>query len=367
MVVCLTQALTTHRFLGYAALTLAPFAARDMADWLGRARWPGWLLGAPERATLAATACVALAVLALADPGYRFGVRWGHVDYPERACDWIEAHGVRGRALNVFGQGGYLLYRFYPDPGRLPFMDIHQAGTKEIRYLYAWAQQDTAAWRVLDQRFRFDWVLLPGATPGSPRLANFLDADSHVGARVRGRRGRAVAAPQRLVRGPGTGILLPLHPGRPRRHRPAGRTRGARLDPPRPDPRRDRARHRRLSIQCAIAGSSPATWRCSRGASKTPSGTSTRRRGSNRPRSPCATARASRTSTPATSPAPSARSAPRTRHQGAYPEYDLRLGQLLLRAGSATEARRAYERSLARHPDLTDARDSLAALGNAVR
>src|SRR5262249_9409458 len=32
--VCLTQALSTQRFLGYAALTLAPFAARDMADWL---------------------------------------------------------------------------------------------------------------------------------------------------------------------------------------------------------------------------------------------------------------------------------------------------------------------------------------------
>jgi len=32
MAVCLTQALSTQRFVGYAALTLAPFAARDMAD-----------------------------------------------------------------------------------------------------------------------------------------------------------------------------------------------------------------------------------------------------------------------------------------------------------------------------------------------
>ena len=98
--------------------------------------------------------------------------------YPERACDWIEQHGVRGRAFNTFSFGGYLLYRFYPDPGRLPFMDIHQAGTKEIRYLYAYALQDTTAWRVTEQRFRFDWVLLPGATPGSPLLANFIDADT---------------------------------------------------------------------------------------------------------------------------------------------------------------------------------------------
>src|SRR6185436_11526097 len=46
---------------------------------------------------------------------------------------------------------------------------------------------------------------------------------------------------------------------------------------------------------------------------------------------------------------------------GAYPEYDLRLGQLLAARGKRDEARRAYERSLARHPDLTEARDSLEA------
>src|SRR5262249_54445376 len=106
-----------------------------------------------------------------------FGFGWEHRFYPERACDWIEQHGVRGRAFNSFLFGGYLLHRFYPDPGRLPFMDIHQAGPKEIRYLYAFALQDSTAWRVLDQRYRFDWVLLPGVQ-GTPLLANFLDADS---------------------------------------------------------------------------------------------------------------------------------------------------------------------------------------------
>src|SRR5262249_31086291 len=103
---------------------------------------------------------------------------WQPRMYPEKACDWIERYGVRGKAFNTFAEGGYLLYRFYPDPGRLPFMDIHQAGTKEIRYIYAWSLQDTAAWRVLDQRYRLDWILLPGAAPGSPRLANFIDADT---------------------------------------------------------------------------------------------------------------------------------------------------------------------------------------------
>src|SRR5205814_9404253 len=117
VVVCLAQALSTQRFLGYAALTLAPFAARDMADWLGRVRWPAWLRGAPERALLAAVACVALVVPSLADPVVPLAIGWEHRMYPERACDWIERHGVRGRAFNTFSFCGYMLHRFYPDPG----------------------------------------------------------------------------------------------------------------------------------------------------------------------------------------------------------------------------------------------------------
>src|SRR5205823_245291 len=111
-------------------------------------------------------------------PGTGFGYGFMHKPFPERACDWMELHAVRGKAFNVFSFGGYLLWRFYPDPGRLPFMDIHQAGTREIRYLYAWALQDSVAWRQLDRRFRFDYVLLPRTLPGNPDLADFLDADS---------------------------------------------------------------------------------------------------------------------------------------------------------------------------------------------
>ncbi len=178
LVVCLPQALSTQRFLGYAALTLAPFAARDAADWLSRRRWPQALHAPARRAVLAAMACVLLVVPTLTQPLTGFGYGWVHTLYPERASDWIEQHGVRGKSFNVFSFGGYLLHRFYPDPGRLPFMDIHQAGTKDIRYLYAWSLQDSTAWRELDRRFRFDWVLLPRVLAGNPDLADFLDADS---------------------------------------------------------------------------------------------------------------------------------------------------------------------------------------------
>src|SRR5439155_12870713 len=130
--VCLPQALTTQRFLGYAALALAPFAARDVGSLLSQWSWPAALQPPARRALLAALACVGLVMPTLTQPVAGFGYGWLHTPYPERACDWMEQHGVRGRAFNAFSFGGYLLWRFYPDPGRLPFMDIHQAGTKQI-------------------------------------------------------------------------------------------------------------------------------------------------------------------------------------------------------------------------------------------
>ena len=361
MLVCLTQALTTQRFIGYAALTLAPFAARDMADWLGRVRWPEWFRAAPARAMLAATTCLALVVPSLADPVVPLAIGWEHRLYPEKACDWIEQHGVRGRAFNTFVHGGYLLYRFYPDPGRLPFMDIHQAGTKEIRYLYAWSLQDTAAWRVTDQRFRFDWVLLTGATPGSPLLANILDADStwamvfvddeavlwlrrdgSCAAQAREFAYRylpggpagigplgALAARDSTARGP---ILEEIErairdsPWNARSHAFAGNL--ALLE--------DRWADARTHFdEAARQHPYEATVRDLQGLAHLQAGDLD------------GAERAFRAA---------------ARAPGAYAEADLREGQLLAARGKRDAARRAYGRSLARHPELTEARDSLEAL-----
>ncbi|HXS82721.1 MAG TPA: hypothetical protein VN896_08365 [Methylomirabilota bacterium] len=363
MFVCLTQALTTQRFLGYAALTLAPFAARDMADWLGRVRWPGWIRLAPARAMLAATACIALVVPSLADTVVPLAIGWEHRMYPEKACDWIERHGVRGRAFNTFSFGGYMLYRFYPDRDRLPFMDIHQAGTKEIRYLYAWSQQDTAAWRVTDQRFKFDWVLLPGATPGSPRLANILDADStwamvfvddeavlwlrrdgSCSAQAREFAYRylpggpagigplgALAARDSTLRGPIRAEIERAIADSPYNARSQafagnlalleGRWADARAhfdEAARQHPYETVVRDRQ-GLAHLYAGDLDGAERAFRAAAAAP---------------------------------------------GKWAEGDLREGQLLAARGKLEAARSAYARSLKRHPELTEARDSLEALGH---
>jgi len=362
MAVCLTQALTTQRFLGYAALTLAAFSARDVADWLGRRRWPDALHAPAARAMLAATACVALVVPSLADPQVGFGFGFAHRMTPERACDWIEQHGVRGRAFNTFAEGGYLLYRFYPDPGRLPFMDIHQAGTKEIRYLYAWSLQDTSAWRILDQRYRFDWVLLPGNTPGSPRLSNVLDTDSTWAlvfvddeAALWLRRDGACAALAREQ-------AYRWVPGGPAGIGPLGEraardstTRGAisaELDRAiASSPYNGRAHALAGNLALLEGRWSDARAHFDAAVRLQPQDLALReRQGLARlyggdPRGAEAAFR-------------EARGLP-----GNWSEADLREGQALAALGRREDARRAYERSLARHPELTEARDSLASLG----
>jgi hypothetical protein len=178
LAVCLPQALASQRFVGYLAVCAAPFFARDVGEMAAGLRWPEWLRAAWPRALLAATTCVAIAVPELARPGIGPGYGFVWNQYPVRACDWIEKHDVRGRAFNPFSYGGYLLWRFYPDSTRLPFMDIHQAGTKRIRYEYAWVSQDSVAWRTLDRRWRFDWIVLMRSAGSSRDIVDVLDADS---------------------------------------------------------------------------------------------------------------------------------------------------------------------------------------------
>jgi tetratricopeptide (TPR) repeat protein len=57
-------------------------------------------------------------------------------------------------------------------------MDVHQSGTREDRYLYAYAFAEREAWQGLDQKLRFDYALLDGRPVPGDRLLDFLDADT---------------------------------------------------------------------------------------------------------------------------------------------------------------------------------------------
>jgi len=170
-------ALRAQRFLGFYALVAAPYIARDLVDWLG-AR--GWIPRVPlaARAALASLACIAVGLPEWTRVELPIGVGFVWNQYPVAACDFMEAHDVRGRGFNQFGFAGYQLYRFWPDRTRLPFIDIHQSGTRLDRDQYAWAQQRADTWQELDRRHAFDYALLGRMFFNHAPLLNVLDADS---------------------------------------------------------------------------------------------------------------------------------------------------------------------------------------------
>lgn len=171
-------AFLSQRFLGFYALMVVPWLARDLDDWVRARPWPAWTEPPRTRAALAGLACVAFAIpeWTIGDPPTGIGML--SENYPIAACDWMTKHGVRGRSFNQMRSGGYLLFRFWPEKGRLPFIDVHQAGTREIRRLYVDALVSDDGWKTLDQRFDFDWALLSRPPPPGDRMQDFLDADS---------------------------------------------------------------------------------------------------------------------------------------------------------------------------------------------
>jgi hypothetical protein len=99
------------------------------AIWREVAARRGWRLGnIPQTPVISATTAVALLVIAAASA---FQVT-AHLEtqdkvvrdaFPVGAADWLQQHPEVGtRMFNQYGYGGYLAYRFYPDPNRRVFI-----------------------------------------------------------------------------------------------------------------------------------------------------------------------------------------------------------------------------------------------------
>lgn len=174
----LAMALPSQRFVGFLAVAVAPFLARDLAQWCATWRLPTWLHSPWRRVLVTAVLLIAALMpeLTMRPMNLAYGFLWSQ--FPVGACDWMEQHGVRGKGATLFGQAGYLLWRFFPDRSRLPFMDIHQTGTPRDRYIFAYAWSDSNAWRDLDGRHRFDYVLAPRVEGEGINILERLDADS---------------------------------------------------------------------------------------------------------------------------------------------------------------------------------------------
>jgi hypothetical protein len=166
-------ALRSGRFAGFLAIAACPYLGRDVSEWFAslRAR-PEW-----PRATAAALAMVALLPMEFLRPDLRPGVDIVPSSIPKAACDFVEAQGIRGRAFNHFELGGYMLWRFWPDSSRRPFMDIHQSGTPAERLIYIQAQARPEAWKSLAESYRLEWCLLARQHAIGSHLLDFVDAD----------------------------------------------------------------------------------------------------------------------------------------------------------------------------------------------
>jgi Flp pilus assembly protein TadD len=181
VLVCLVfvpLAWSSVRFLGYLSLVALPYFARDLDAWVSARRWPAWSAPPWRRAALTVAACVAIGLPTWSPAGRGIGVGLDMRLIPEHACDFMAAHGVRGRGFNHFHVGGYMLWRFWPERERLPFATIHpEALRREDRLAYETARTDTAGWRALDGRYRFDYALLYRRQLGGDVLLDVLDAD----------------------------------------------------------------------------------------------------------------------------------------------------------------------------------------------
>ena len=169
--------LSGQRFIGFFAVVAGPFVARAACEVVARLR---------ERRAPAPALRPALLVLGLAllpatvfvEPTWRPSLRFEQREWPVAACDFMAREGVRGRGLTPFWMAGYQLWRFWPERDRLPFMDIHQSGPRELQDAYTFAFTDRGWLRQLDQRYRFDYAMLTRRQESADSLLSFFDRDT---------------------------------------------------------------------------------------------------------------------------------------------------------------------------------------------
>jgi len=173
-----TLTLTSLRFFGFFAIAGAPFIMRDLDEGLAQRPWsaPPGAVWWKAVAVLILAFGIARAELRREEPAPGVSIDWSY--FPVRACDFMAEHGVRGRGFNPFYEGGYLLYRFWPDRERLPFMDIHQAGGPGIRLLYLNASSRQEGWPPLDRRFHFEYAVVDRRRHAKSAILDALDSDT---------------------------------------------------------------------------------------------------------------------------------------------------------------------------------------------
>jgi hypothetical protein len=129
--VALALALQSVRNIALFVAATTPVLINSYSEyWKELSKARGWKPNLPSRQIFAVITAVALLVVALAtfahiadatSPSKQQDLT--ATTYPVAAADWLAAHPEIGtRMYNQYGWGGYLAYRFYPDPHRKVFI-----------------------------------------------------------------------------------------------------------------------------------------------------------------------------------------------------------------------------------------------------
>jgi hypothetical protein len=170
--------LWNQRFVSTWAVVAAPYLARGAATVASTIRWPRALRAPWPRAAIAALVIVAGSLPEWSRADMPIGTRVLPESYPAGACDFMAAHGIRGPGFNHFEFGGYLLWRFWPERDRLPFLDIHLTGDTEDVRLAGLMLNHADAWQALERRYEFRWALLRRLHSLGDVSLDIVEADS---------------------------------------------------------------------------------------------------------------------------------------------------------------------------------------------
>lgn len=178
----LALALQSVRHVALFVAACTPITIRLYGEaWKSAAEKRGWRLPSslPSRKLALATGA---ALLVLAGVVGTLTARWlGKQDtlvrehYPVAAADWLVSHpAVGSRMFNVYGWGGYLIYRFYPEADRRVaiFGEAALMGDDYLRD-YADVVYLKPDWRAQLDRRHVDYVVFERGAP----LANALAID----------------------------------------------------------------------------------------------------------------------------------------------------------------------------------------------
>jgi len=155
----LVLTLGAERNAALLAIASVPIAVRNLDAFLERHPAPRW---AARAAALAVLAGLALAVAAREhEQGAIFLAAAVTPDlFPEAAAEWIAREHPEGPLYHAMGDGGYLIWRLYPDYRVMLDGRLEVFGAQRFEPLSVRASGSPAGFERLDARHRFGVVLL---------------------------------------------------------------------------------------------------------------------------------------------------------------------------------------------------------------